>query len=216
MKKHLILVGPPGSGKDTHGKILSQKIGIPLISSGEVLRDEIANRTEIGIRFESLINKGLLVSDDVMETFFEKILFKYDLSKGFILNGFPRTVSQAEFINRYLFEHNVCIDCVLNIAVSDDEIIKRLSGRRTCKKCGAVYNIYYYRSKVDSVCDLCGGELYQRDDDREDIVKDRTKIYIKNTFPLIEYYGKKSLLCEINGNGIIDEVSKRIVEAVND
>jgi adenylate kinase len=216
MKEHLVLFGPPGSGKDTQGKILSSELVIPHISSGAALREEISNGTAVGKRFQSLINEGHLVPDDFMCEFFLKLLSKYDLVKGFVLNGLPRTAAQAEFIDDFLRKVNASIDVVVSISVSDEEIIKRLSGRRTCSKCGAVYNIYYYQPKVVSVCDVCGGTLYQRDDDREEPVKNRIEVYKKETLPLFNYYAKKGLLCAVDGNGAVEEVNQRIMGVIND
>jgi len=216
MRKHLVLFGPPGSGKDTQGNLISEKLGIPHISSGNALREEIANGTEIGKRFESLINGGNLVPDEFMFRFFEKLLANYNIEDSFVLNGFPRTIAQAEFIDKFLLEHNASIDLVINLIVEEGEIIKRLSGRRTCEKCEAVYNIYYYPPKVEGVCDLCGSKLYQRDDDAEESVKKRIEVYKDETLPLFGYYARKDLLHEVDGVGSLNEVNARIMELLND
>jgi adenylate kinase len=216
MRKHLVLFGPPGSGKDTQGNLISEKLGIPHISSGNALREEIANGTETGKRFESLINGGNLVPDEFMFRFFEKLLANYNIEDSFVLNGFPRTIAQAEFIDKFLLEHNASIDLVINLIVEEGEIIKRLSGRRTCEKCEAVYNIYYYPPKVEGVCDLCGSKLYQRDDDAEESVKKRIEVYKGETLPLFGYYARKDLLREVDGVGSLNEVNARIMELLND
>lgn len=216
MKKHLIIMGPPGSGKDTQGKRISEKQRIPLISSGDALRDEIANGTVIGRKFQELIAKGLLVPDEVMFEFIDNLLSKYDLSEGFIFNGFPRTIPQAEFIDCYLKKRNIEIDKVVYLNVLDEEILRRISGRRTCKNCGSVFNLYYSKPNIDGKCDNCGGELFQREDDSEESVLKRISVYKKSTLPLIDYFREKKLLTEIDGNCTPEEVINRILEAIDD
>lgn len=216
MKKYLIIMGAPGSGKDTQGKRISEKQKIPLISSGDALRDEIANGTPIGKKFQELIAKGLLVPDEVMFEFIDNLLSKYDLSRGFIFNGFPRTIPQAEFINCYLNKRNIEIDAALYLNVSDEEILRRISGRRICKNCGSVFNLYYSKPNIDGKCNNCGGELYQREDDFEDSVLKRISVYKESTLPLIDYFSKKKILIEIDGNGAFEKIMERILEAIND
>ncbi|MGB9695240.1 MAG: adenylate kinase [Caldisericaceae bacterium] len=216
MTKRLVLFGPPGSGKDTQGSLISTKLGIPHIASGSALREEIANGTDIGKRFQSLINGGNLVPDEFMFEFLEKLLSRYSLQNGFVLNGFPRTVPQAEFLDAYLLKNAASVDLVVSLVVDESEIVKRLSGRRTCENCGAVYNVYYYPPKVEGICDICGGKIYQRDDDSEESVKKRIKVYGDETLPLFTYYSDKKLLYEVDGLGTVDEVNSRIMEILND
>lgn len=216
MRRNLVLFGPPGSGKDTQGNLISEKLGIPHISSGIALRKEISSGTEIGKRFESLINGGSLVPDEFMFQFFEKLLSNYYLNNGYVLNGFPRTVPQAKFIEEFLLKKNALIDAVISISVEEGEILKRLSGRRNCEKCGAVYNIYYYPPQTERVCDICGGALHQRSDDSEESVKKRFQVYTDETVPLLDYYLDKGIVFEVDGEGTVDSVSRRILEVVND
>lgn len=216
MRNHIFLFGPPGSGKDTQGKKLSTVLNIPLISSGDALREEISNRTEIGIKFEELIDNGLLVPDEAMHEFFKIILLKHDLKEGFIFNGFPRTVTQAKFLFEYLIEHGTNFDCIIYLKVGDDEIVKRISGRLLCKNCGAVYNIYYNSPENDSKCDVCGGDLYRREDDDEKVVEKRLEVYHKEASPLIEYFKSAYDFFEINGSGSEEEVTKRLLGVIYD
>lgn len=215
MKKFIILMGPPGSGKDTQGKRLSQHMGVPLISTGEALREEISRGTEIGRRFSDLIGRGLLVPDSDMFDFVRMLFERNDVSNGFVLNGFPRTIPQAEFLDGFLLGRNRKIELVVNLAVSDSEVVKRLSGRRTCSCCGAVYNVYYSPSSKGDLCDKCGGELVQRPDDSEASVRTRLEVYAKSTFPLVEFYKGRNLLSDVDGEGSPEEVFKNILEVVN-
>ncbi len=216
MKTHLVLLGLPGAGKGTQGQMLSKKVGIPFISSGDALRSELKKGTDIAKEFEEYMNAGLLVPDDLVEEFLEKMLKRYDLRKGFIFDGFPRTIHQAEFIERYLRKINVPLDAAVYLSVPDEVIIKRISGRRVCPKCGAVYNIYYNPPKHDEICDVCGTPLVQREDDMPDVVKKRIEVYKKQTNPLIEYYKNKGLLVTVNANGSVQEVFTRLEGALND
>ena len=214
MRNHILLFGPPGSGKDTQGKILSKVLNIPLISSGEALREEIATQTKIGLKFEQLIKNGLLVPDEVMYVFFKTVLAKYNLKEGFIFNGFPRTVSQAQFLSGYLESRGTNYDCVLYLNIEDSEIIKRISGRLICKNCDAVYNIYFNPPKNDMECDICGGELYKRADDKETIVKRRLDVYYHDTAPLVEYFRSNNYFFEIDGSGTESHVTGRLLGVV--
>jgi adenylate kinase len=216
MRNHILLFGPPGSGKDTQGKILSKTLNIPLISSGDALRDEIANKTEIGLRFEKLIKNGLLVPDETMYEFFKTILGRYNLKEGFIFNGFPRTVAQARFLSDYLKSNGVAYDCVLYLNVKDIDIIKRISGRLICKNCGTVYNIYFNPPKNDMKCDKCGGDLYKRPDDEESVVKRRLDVYHHDTAPLIEYFSGADYFFEIDGSGNESQVTERLLGVIYD
>ncbi len=214
MRNHILLFGPPGSGKDTQGKILSKVLNIPLISSGDALREEIATQTKIGLKFEQLIKNGLLVPDEVMYEFFKTVLAKYNLKEGFIFNGFPRTVSQAQFLSGYLESRGTNYDCVLYLNIEDSEIIKRISGRLICKNCDAVYNIYFNPPKSDMECDACGGELYKRADDEETIVKRRLDVYYHDTAPLVEYFRSNNYFFEIDGSGTESHVTERLLGVV--
>lgn len=215
MKKHIVLLGPPGAGKGTQGQLLSKKLNIPFISSGDALRDEINKKSDIGEKVDSFIKKGALVPDYVIEEFIAMVLNKYDLSKGFILDGFPRTIHQADFLDSFL-DANAKLDVAIYLSLPEEEIIKRISGRRVCKQCGAVYNVYFNPPKNDMKCDRCGGELVQRPDDKEEVVRHRIEVYKQETKPLIDYYNSHHLLYEVQGQGTLQDVAERIEEVLND
>jgi adenylate kinase len=216
MKKHLVLLGPPGAGKDTQGKILSTKLNIPMISSGDLVRKEINDKTEFGLKFKELTENGNLVPDDFMNDFFAHALDNFELKDGFILNGFPRTIKQAEFLDEYLKKRNASIDLVLFLSTDFDTLVKRLSGRRICRNCGAVYNVFFSPPKKDGICDVCGGELIQREDDKVDAVKTRISVYLKDTEPLLDFYEKKGILKSCDANNSPEVVTNVLLEAIND
>ncbi len=215
MKTHIVLLGLPGVGKGTQGKLLSSKLRIPFISSGDALRNELSRHTDIAREFEKYMNAGLLVPDSTVEEFIADMLSRYDLEKGFVFDGFPRTVHQAGFINGYLTSKGTAIDAVLYLVAPDEEIIKRISGRRVCPKCGAVYNIYFNPPKEDEKCDICGTKLVQREDDKEEVVRNRIKVYKERTHPLVDYYKNLGLLYEIDALGSVDSVQQRIEAVLN-
>ncbi|AIY89462.1 adenylate kinase [Geoglobus acetivorans] len=209
---NLILLGPPGAGKGTQAKRIVEKYGIPQISTGDMLRDAVAKGTELGKKAKEYMDKGELVPDEVVIGIVKERLMQPDCESGFILDGFPRTINQAEALDDILDEMNRRIDAVINIAVPDEEILKRIVYRRICKECGAVYNLIYSPPKVDGKCDKCGGDLYQRDDDKEETVKERLRVYREQTAPLIDYYSRKGSLKNVDGTKNIEEVWNQIVE----
>ncbi len=211
---NLIMLGPPGAGKGTQAKMLVEKLGIPQISTGDMLRAAVAEGTELGKKAKEYMDKGQLVPDEVVIGIVKERLSKPDCEKGFILDGFPRTVPQAEALDKILEEMGKRIDYVINIVVPDEEILKRLTGRRTCKKCGAMYHVIYNPPKQEGVCDKCGGELYQRDDDKEETIKNRLKVYAEQTAPLVDYYRKKGVLVDIDGTKSINEIFEDILKAL--
>ena len=216
MKTHLVLFGPPGAGKGTQGQFLSKDLGIPFISSGDALREGINKKSQIVEKMYSFIKNGELVPDIIVEEFMGKILDQHTLDKGFILDGFPRTIHQAEFLNIYLSKINVNLDAVIFFLISKEEIVKRISGRRTCEHCNAVYNIYFNSLEDDAKCERCGGNLVQREDDKEEVVIRRIEVYEEKTEPLIAYYKNKGLLIEVDAFGTVEDVSKRIKEVLSD
>jgi adenylate kinase len=207
---NLILLGPPGAGKGTQAKKLVETYGIPQISTGDMLREAVKNQTELGMEAKKYMDAGQLVPDEVVIGLVKERLSKPDCDQGFMLDGFPRTVGQAEELDKVLAEMNKDIDHVVSIEVPNEELMGRLTGRRTCKQCGAGYHVIFDPPKVEGKCDKCGGELYQRDDDNEATVSNRLKVYESQTKPLIDYYQGKGLLRPIDGVGGIDEIFGRI------
>lgn len=206
----LVLLGAPGAGKGTQAKMLVEKYGIPQISTGDLLRAAVAAGTSLGKEAKAYMDRGELVPDSVVLEMVKERISQDDCKNGFILDGFPRNVTQAEALDKMLAEMNIPLDLVLNIDVPFDDLMKRLTGRRTCKSCGQMYNIYYSPSKVEGKCDKCGGELFQRDDDKEETIRKRLEVYKAQTEPLIDYYSKKSILKSVTGTGGIDEIFSSI------
>ena len=207
MKSTIVLLGPPGSGKGTQGEKLSEELGYTRLSTGDMLREAVRNGTELGKKANEYMDSGALVPNDlIIGLMKEKIA---QAKGGVILDGFPRTVEQADALAEQLD-----VDLALNLDVDDDELVNRLTKRRSCPKCNAVYHLIYNPPKVEGVCDKCGGELYQRDDDKEETVMNRLKVYRENTMPLIDYYGKKGTLVTIEGVGSIDDIFKKVEKAV--
>ncbi len=210
----LILLGPPGAGKGTQAKMLMEKYQIPQISTGDILRQAVKEKTPLGEEARVYMDRGALVPDQVIIGIIRERLQKPDCKRGYILDGFPRTVVQAEALRETLAGMDSSLDYVLSIEVMEEELIQRLSGRRTCKSCGEVYHIIYGPPKRDGVCDKCGGELYQRDDDKEETIKRRLRVYQAETSPLIDYYKGRGLLREIAGKGEIGEIFERICQVL--
>jgi len=206
----LVFLGAPGAGKGTQAKKLVEKYGIPQISTGDLLRAAVAQGTALGKEAKSYMDRGELVPDQVVLGMVKERLSQDDCKKGFILDGFPRNVAQAEALDKMLAEMNIPLDLALNIDVPFEDLMKRLTGRRTCKSCGQMYNIYYSPPKVEGKCDKCGGDLFQRDDDKEETIKKRLDVYKAQTEPLIDYYSKKGILKSVSGTGSIDEIFNSI------
>jgi len=207
-KMNVVLLGSPGVGKGTYAKRISKIYGIPQISTGDMFREAIKNKTKIGLKAKGYMDKGELVPDDVTIGIVKEKLKKNDCKNGFMLDGFPRTIAQADALSDI-----IDIDKVLDFTASEQVIIDRLSGRRICKSCGAIYHIRNIIPKVKGVCDKCGGKIYQRDDDKPESVKKRLDVYKKQTEPLIEYYTKKGILRSINADWPIEQVDNVISDA---
>lgn len=208
----LVLIGCPGAGKGTQAKVLSKHFGIAHISTGDLLREEINNKTELGLKIIDIMNAGGLVSDDIVTTLLSNRIKKDDCKKGYILDGYPRNVSQAEG----LYDVVGNIDRVVLISVDDDKIVERMVGRRSCPKCSQMYHVKYNPPKADGICDVCSSELIQRKDDTEETVKNRLDVYHSTTSPIINYYKDKGLLMEFNGEGDIDEISAQLIKALEE
>ena len=207
MKSVIVLLGPPGSGKGTQGEKLSEELGYTRLSTGDMLREAVRNGTELGKKAKTYMDAGALVPNDlIIGLMKEKIA---GAKGGVILDGFPRTVEQADALGE-----QVDVDLALNLDVDDDELVNRLTKRRSCPDCNAVYHLIYNPPKQEGVCDKCGGKLYQRDDDKEETVMNRLKVYRENTMPLIDYYSGKGTLITIKGVGDIDEIFAKVKEAV--
>ncbi len=203
---NLIFLGPPGVGKGTHAMHVSEYYGIPKISTGEIFREEIKKESEIGKKVKGYLEKGVLVPNEITIKILKKRLEKPDCKKGFILDGFPRNLEQANALEKI-----TKIDLVVNFVLSRDVILKRITNRLTCSKCQRVYNKIFDPPKVNGYCDVCGGKLYVREDQKPEIVNKRLDIYEKETKPLIEYYKKKGILIDFNCDGTVEEVRKRII-----
>ena len=210
----IVLLGPPGAGKGTQADILVKKLLVPHISTGDMFRAAISNGTELGKEAKSYMDKGQLVPDIVTVGIIRDRISMSDCREGFLLDGFPRTLPQAEALDKLMEEMSSNLDAVLNISVPLDRLIDRLTGRRMCRNCGTIYHLLYNAPEVENVCDACGGELYQRDDDKEETVKSRLEVYEAQTAPLIDYYEQKGILHTINGDLPINEVTEQLGEAL--
>lgn len=210
----IVLLGPPGSGKGTQAKRLVEVLGIPHVSSGDLFRDHLSEGTELGLLAQSYMEAGELVPDDVTVKMVVERLGEPGCEEGVILDGFPRTLTQAEALQRALAERGQRVELVPLIKVSDEEVMRRLTARRVCEDCGAVYNLVFDPPEVEGVCDVCGGDLYQREDDNPETVRHRLYTYYKETSPLIGYYFAKDVLVEIDGEQAVSEVGKDLREAV--
>lgn len=209
----IIFLGPPGAGKGTQAVRVSRELNILHISTGDIFREAINNGTEMGNKAKSYMDKGELVPDEVVIGIVVDRLDKDDASGGFLLDGFPRTVPQAEALDKALSDRGG-IDKAVGLDVDEAELINRLAGRRVCRNCGRNYHIIYNPPKIENICDDCGGEVYQRDDDKEDTVRRRLDVYKQQTQPLIDYYKSKNLLVSIDGKQQIDEITTDILSAV--
>lgn len=207
---NIVLLGPPGAGKGTQAKRMIDEYGIPQISTGDMLRAALKAGTELGLEAKKYMDKGELVPDSVVVGLVKERIQEPDCAKGYMLDGFPRNVSQAETLDGMLSELGQKIDHVVSIEVPDEELVKRLTGRRTCRDCGAGYHVMFDPPKKDGVCDKCGGELYQRDDDNETTVKSRLEVYNSQTKPLIDYYEGQSKIRGVDGVGDMAEIFQRI------
>lgn len=210
----MVLLGPPGAGKGTQAKLLQEEFAACQISTGDILRQAVAQQTPLGQEAAQYINRGALVPDDVIVNLVAERLKQKDCERGFILDGFPRTIAQAESLDAILKRMNLSLNGVLSVQVPEQVIIERLAGRRTCKSCGALSHVAFNPPKKAGVCDRCGGELFQRDDDREGTIANRLKVYESQTAPLVDYYRERGLLRAIDGVGAIDQIRARVTQAL--
>ncbi len=203
----LIFLGPPGAGKGTQAKILSKKMNIPQVSTGDLFRENLKNETELGIEAKKYMDKGLLVPDKVTNAMAKKRLERDDCKEGYILDGYPRTIPQAEFLDSVQD-----IDKVVNFELTEEEVVKRISGRRTCMSCGEMYHLMFKKPQKENTCDKCGSELTQRADDKPEAVKKRLEVYRKLTEPLIKYYTMQNKIINISAMPGIEEIAQEVEE----
>lgn len=207
----LVFLGPPGVGKGTYAKAVSKELGIPHISTGDIFREEIKKETDLGKRVKEYVERGLLVPDEIVIEVVRKRLEQPDCKKGFILDGFPRTVKQAEALDKFAPP-----DLVLNFVARDEVIIERISGRRICARCGAIYHVKYMPPKYPGICDRCGGPLILRKDDRPEVVKKRLEVYRKQFEPIIKYYRSRGLLREVEANEQAPQVIPKVLNTIRE
>ena len=211
----LVLVGPPGAGKGTQAQYIAEHLRVPQISTGDIFRANVSKGTPLGVQAKAFMDRGDLVPDDVTIDMVRNRLREPDAVSGFLLDGFPRTVPQAETLDDLLREtSNAKLDVVLELVVDDDEVIRRLSGRRTCRTCNHVWHVDFDPPAQDGVCDLDGGELYQRDDDKAETIANRLTVYAESTAPLVSYYAGRGLLVGIDATGPVDDVTQRAIDAL--
>lgn len=212
----VVLLGPPGAGKGTQAKLLQEEFGAVQISTGDILRQAVADKTALGGEAAAYISRGALVPDDLIVNLVAERLKEKDCARGFLLDGFPRTIPQAEGLDEILDKMGLRLNGVLSVQVPENILIKRLAGRRTCRQCGALTHVAFNTPKTAGVCDRCGGELYQREDDKEETVAHRLEVYRAQTAPLVDYYQKRGLVRVIDGVGEIGVIRARIIEALGE
>lgn len=212
---NLILLGPPGAGKGTQAQMIVDRYHLPQISTGDILRAAVKEGTSLGKQAKTFMDRGQLVPDEVVIGIIDERLRASDCNAGFILDGFPRTTPQAEALQAILTKIGKSVDHVINIEVDPEELVRRLTGRRTCNNCGGVSHILFHPPQKEGVCDRCGGTLYQREDDREETIRTRLKEYQKQTAPLIQYYQNKKLLRPIQGVGGQNQIFEQIIRVLD-
>lgn len=212
---NMILLGPPGCGKGTQAKILIDAFNIPQISTGDILRETIKKKSPLGMEAKTHMDRGALVPDHLVIKIIEERLKQADCNRGFILDGFPRTVSQAEALDTLLSQMGSKLEYVFSIEVEDEELIRRLTGRRVCRTCGESYHIEFNPPRQEGRCDSCQGKLYQRDDDNEETIRNRLNVYRDQTSPLINFYQKRNVLHSIDGIGSIEDIKERLLASIN-
>ena len=211
----IIMLGAPGAGKGTQAKMIADKFGIPHISTGDIFRANIKNGTDLGKKAKEYMDKGQLVPDELTVEILLDRVANDDCKNGYVLDGFPRTIPQADVLDKELTKLGDKVDFAINVDVPDENIVRRMSGRRACLKCGATYHIEHIPPKKEGICDTCGSELVQRDDDKPETVQNRLSVYHEQTQPLIDYYNKKNILKSVDGTKDMQEVFSDIVNILN-
>jgi adenylate kinase len=210
----IVLVGPPGAGKGTQAQFIASHLSIPKISTGDIFRANVSGNTPLGQKAKEYMDRGDLVPDEVTIAMVRDRLAEDDAQEGFLLDGFPRNVPQAETLKKIMSEMDRKLDLVLELVVDDDEVVRRLSGRRTCRKCGRIWHVAFDPPTKDGVCDVCGGELFQRDDDREETIRHRLEVYQEQTAPLASFYADEGILVGLDATGPVEEVTERALAAL--
>jgi adenylate kinase len=210
----LVLVGPPGAGKGTQAQFVAEHVGVPKISTGDIFRANVSQGTPLGLQAKEYMDRGDLVPDEVTIDMVRNRLQEKDAIEGFLLDGFPRTVPQAETLDDILRETGAKLDVVLELVVDNEEVVRRLSGRRTCRTCNHIWHVDFDPPQVEGVCDIDGGELFQRDDDKPATIENRLEVYDEQTAPLIAYYAGRGVLVGIDATGPVDDVTLRAIDAL--
>jgi adenylate kinase len=210
----LVLVGPPGAGKGTQAEFIAAHLAVPKISTGDIFRANVAQGTPLGIQAKQFMDAGQLVPDEVTINMVRERLAEADAGDGFLLDGFPRTTPQAVALDKLLADLGNGLDLVLELVVDDDEVIRRLSGRRTCRGCGKIWHVEFDPPSHEGTCDRCGGELFQRDDDKAETIAERLRVYTRDTAPLVDYYGAQGKLVGIDATGPVEDVTVRAIDAL--
>ena len=210
----IVLVGPPGAGKGTQAEYIAAQLSVPQISTGDIFRANVAQGTPLGVEAKRYMDAGQLVPDEVTINMVRERLAEADAADGFLLDGFPRTVPQAAALDKLLADLGTQLDLVLELVVDDDEVIRRLSGRRQCRGCGKIWHVEFDATSKEGVCDRCGGQLYQRDDDKPEVIAERLRVYSRDTAPLVDYYGAQGKLVGIDATGPVEDVTTRAIDAL--
>jgi adenylate kinase len=210
----LVLVGPPGAGKGTQAHFIASHLSIPAISTGDIFRRNVSKGTQLGREAKKYMDAGDLVPDEITIAMVRDRIAEPDAHEGFLLDGFPRNIAQAEVLEQMLADMGAKLDSVLELVVDDDEVVRRLAGRRTCRNCGHIWHVDFDPPERPGICDACGGELFQRDDDREETIRHRLEVYTEQTEPLVDHYADWGVLVGIDATGPVEDITKRALDAL--
>jgi len=210
----IVLVGPPGAGKGTQAQFISSNLSIPKISTGDIFRANVSHGTPLGLEAKKYMDAGDLVPDEVTVAMVRERILEDDAADGFLLDGFPRNIAQAQVLDEMLADMGAKLAVVLELVVDDDEVVRRLAGRRTCRQCGKIWHVDFDPPKQDGVCDVCCGELFQRDDDREETIRRRLQVYTEQTSRVVDYYADRGILVGLDATGPVEDVTERAINAL--